>query len=576
MKDVLMIVIDSVFEEVLNSTPDVCPFLHSIQNHCLRFTNVYSQGPYTEAGTKGLLCGENTLDNEGYYFRYSKAENFISSIFKDNGYETTSIIYPSTLYNESIIEKLDNIYHTGVFLPNVFWEQKLSFYQKKFEEGTLTDREYGKIADLIKDILNCWYYSVDNEKYHRNMILFDMYNSEYPYKQMRDYVWTEKSKFEKDNKAYINELFEKEGMSLKKDTFEKANFIKSKTLKKVLKKRKKFCRKLVCTQSRLALRQIEDLLCLLRKSESNFEKKGILKVWLSLLRESSDIYKVNKSKDFKLLLSARAQLDFAADCLILEKENPQFVMVHVEEPHYYNSFFSYDSDDLKLLEEEFKYAEDFLEKVDVKQYKGFLYYDLSIRYVDLQIKKMFEKLQANGKLENTVVVITSDHGSSYTGRYLRMNRVINFHRENYNIPFMIYDTGIEGKTFSELTSNIDIIPTVLSILGIKKTIGLSGKDIVGEGGRECVFVEYMGSGCPDIHLRPVWLAVRSNEYQIAYVGSLDEIFSDDNIVSIYDLKNDPDENNNIVEYIDINASKIKWLRDKLEERFVSLKRQYEM
>lgn len=576
MQDVLMIVIDSVFEDVFNGTPDVCPFLHSIANHSLRFNNVFSQGPYTEAGTKGLLCGENTLDNEGYLFRYSKASQFISSIFKDNGYDTTSIIYPTTLYNKPIIEKLDHIYHTSVFIPSVFWNQKLVFYKTILEKRSFTNDEYGRIVNLVKDVLDYWFYSVDTENHSQNTVLFDKYNKEYPYKQVCEYVLSEKQKFEEDNKAYIDELFMTDGAAFKKDTFADTNFIKFPILKQVIKRKKRFCRKLVHAQRHIALRQIRDLMHFLKSCKSSTEKKNVMKVWLRYLIESKDIYKVDKSKDFKLLLSAGAQLDFATDCLLSDSEHPKFVMVHVEEPHYYNSFFSYDNDDLKLLEEEFKYAEGFLDTVDFQQYNGFLYYDLAIRYVDLQIKKVFEKLEKNGKLDNTLVVITADHGSSYTGKFLRSNRVINFHKENYHIPFMIYNSAIEGKMFSELSSNIDVIPTVLSVLGIKIPEGLSGHDIVSEGGRKYVFIEYMGSGCPDIHLRPVWLAVRNEAYQIAYVGLLNEKFSENNIVSVFNLKNDINEDNNISECVDFDSDDIKWLKEKLVERFISLKQQYGM
>ncbi len=576
MQDVLMIVIDSVFEEVLNSTPDVCPFLHSIANRSLRFNNVFSQGPYTEAGTKGLLCGENTLDKEGYLFRYSRASNFISSVFKDSGYDTTSIIYPTTLYNEPIIEKLDHIYHTSVFIPSVFWNQKLVFYKTVLEKRPFTDDEYERIANLVKDVLNYWFYSVDTENHSQNTILFDKYNKNYPYKEIFDYVLREKQKFEEDNRAYIDELFLTDGLALKIDTFAKTDFIQTSALKQVIKRKKRFCQKLVYRQRHIALRQLKEYMHILRRGKSLSEKKNIMKVWLRYLLESNDIYKVSKSKDFKLLLSAGAQLDFASDCLLSDSKGPKFVMAHVEEPHYFNSFFSYDSNNLKLLEEEFKYAEEFLDTVDFQQYNGFLYYDLAIRYVDLQIKKVFEKLQKKGKLDNTLVVITADHGSSYTGRFLRSNRVINFHKENYHIPFIIYNSEIVGRSFSGLSSNIDIIPTVLSILGIKIPESLSGRDIVSEGGRNCVFIEYMGSGCPDIHLRPVWLAVRSEAYQIAYVGLLEEEFSERNIVSIYDLKNDFNEDNNMSGKADLNNDEVKWLKNKLEERFISLKQQYGM
>ena len=221
MKNVLFIVIDSVYEAIMRENPDICPFIQSIKDQSLYFSNVYSQGPYTEAGTKGLLCSENTLDNETYLFRYSKAKNFISGIFHDNGYKTSSIIYPTTLYNDKIIEKLDGIYHTAVFMPNVFWGQKILFYKDKWQKQGLTEQEYNRIYELLKDVLGYWLYSVDVEHHPENARLFDKYNKAYPYSAMYALVSGEKEKFTLDPRAYVDEMFATNGGALNTDSLGK-------------------------------------------------------------------------------------------------------------------------------------------------------------------------------------------------------------------------------------------------------------------------------------------------------------------------------------------------------------------
>ena len=82
----------------------------------------------------------------------------------------------------------------------------------------------------------------------------------------------------------------------------------------------------------------------------------------------------------------------------------------------------------------------------------------------------------------------------------------------------------------------------------------------------------MGPGCPDIYLRPVWLAIRNEAYKITYIGSVFDEFSADNIQAIYDLGADPNELENIK-----NKKKneeIEKLIDQLCERFCEIKRQY--
>ena len=572
MKNVLFIVVDSVYEKILNENPDICPFINSVKDRSFYFSNVFSQGPYTEAGTKGLLCSENTLDNETYLFRYSKAQHFISGMFKDNGYKTSSIIYPTTLYNEKITQKLDGIYHSAVFLPGVFWSQKLLFYKEIWDERGLQEEEYARVYGLLDDILNYWQFSVDTQNHPENMRLFDQYNKLYPYQDFYSLLTAEKERYYADKKVYVDHLMETGGGILNSNTFDATNFIRTDTLNTVVRRKKRFCRKLVRRQLTIDFAKLKQLWNLCRCSGSVKNWMPYVKMWARELREAYDIWQVKKSKDFKLLLSAGAQLDFAAQLLSEETDEPQFVMVHVEEPHYYNSFFTYDSDDVERLSAEFDYANAYLESRKGKPYTGFLYYDLSVRYVDLQIQNAVEKLRKAGVLDNTTIVITSDHGSSYTGRSLRSNRVINFYEENYHVPFIIYDESIKGAQIHSLASNVDIVPTVMQFLGLKVPENLAGRDILSAPERPYVFVEYMGSGCPDIHLRPVWLAIRDEAYQINYIGSIFEEFSTNHIQSVYDLKSDPLQRKDIkhTKY----TAELETLICHLRDRFERIKQEY--
>ena len=48
------------------------------------------------------------------------------------------------------------------------------------------------------------------------------------------------------------------------------------------------------------------------------------------------------------------------------------------------------------------------------------YYDGEIAYVDLQIGRLLKELEKRGMLDNTVIIITSDHGEEFQGS--RTNR----------------------------------------------------------------------------------------------------------------------------------------------------------
>ncbi len=67
MKNVILLTIDALRWDVLGcyGGGSLTPFVDSIQNHCIRFTNAHSTGPYTSASFPGILTSS-------YYLEYGK------------------------------------------------------------------------------------------------------------------------------------------------------------------------------------------------------------------------------------------------------------------------------------------------------------------------------------------------------------------------------------------------------------------------------------------------------------------------------------------------------------------------
>ena len=83
----------------------------------------------------------------------------------------------------------------------------------------------------------------------------------------------------------------------------------------------------------------------------------------------------------------------------------------------------------------------------------------------------------------------------------------------------------------------------------------------------------MGRGCPDINRRPVVLAVRTNNYNVAMDVYLFKNFNESIIKEIYDLQKDPMEKRNLYKNKKIK-SKINYELDLIEKRFNELKKTY--
>ena len=92
-------------------------------------------------------------------------------------------------------------------------------------------------------------------------------------------------------------------------------------------------------------------------------------------------------------------------------------------------------------------------------------YDNYILYVDAEIDRLFRLLQASGSLENTWIVLTSDHGEIFE-RGLRAHTKPSFFEPLARVPLMIFPPGQRERVDVHApTSAADILPTLLSVTG---------------------------------------------------------------------------------------------------------------
>lgn len=84
----------------------------------------------------------------------------------------------------------------------------------------------------------------------------------------------------------------------------------------------------------------------------------------------------------------------------------------------------------------------------------------SIHYTDKVLGDFFDKLDENGMLDNTIFIIYGDHEGvhKYYDTYLPDN--------NGRVPFIIYIPGIDGFVVDKIGGQIDMMPTLLYLLGI--------------------------------------------------------------------------------------------------------------
>ena len=94
-------------------------------------------------------------------------------------------------------------------------------------------------------------------------------------------------------------------------------------------------------------------------------------------------------------------------------------------------------------------------------------YDNSILRVNLVLEKLIGHLAAEGYLENTVVVITSDHGEAF-GEHGSEGHARNVYSEVTHVPLVVALPFRLGSPLliDSRTENVDIWPTLFDLLGL--------------------------------------------------------------------------------------------------------------
>lgn len=173
--------------------------------------------------------------------------------------------------------------------------------------------------------------------------------------------------------------------------------------------------------------------------------------------------------------------------------------------------------------------------------------------VDEQIGRVLEALEEEGLDDNTIVVLTSDHGEMMGSHGLMSKNI--WYEESINVPFIIRwpERLKAGQKSDLLISPTDIMPTILNMMGATKGIpsDLDGKDlsslILEDKGDEpqSVMYYFIEEGQPASGHR----GLRTKRY--TYVITLDG--KDQERYILFDNQEDPYQMNNIAD----SASDIK-------------------
>jgi arylsulfatase A-like enzyme len=105
-------------------------------------------------------------------------------------------------------------------------------------------------------------------------------------------------------------------------------------------------------------------------------------------------------------------------------------------------------------------------------------YDGEIRYLDDQLGRLFHFLKISGRWENTLLIVTSDHGEEFWD-HQSFGHGATLYQEQVHVPLIIHyrDWFPNPVRIDQVVSTVDILPTVLDILDLPIPEGWDGRSL---------------------------------------------------------------------------------------------------
>ena len=232
-----------------------------------------------------------------------------------------------------------------------------------------------------------------------------------------------------------------------------------------------------------------------------------------------------------------------------EEQNPYFAYFHLWSPHSpykpRNDFRNHFKNDgyKPALKPAHPYAPGFNDEyLSARR----IVYDRQIAQLDSEFGKLIQKLAEDGILQNSYLIFTSDHGELFERGYVgHGNRLM--YEPVIHIPLIIRAPGqTTREDIYSPTSNIDILPTILSIAGKESNGDMDGKVLPGLGGQldedRAIYSIHAIENPAFQPIKNAVITMRKRAYKL-FVNLKDEVT--DPIFELYDLENDPEEMNDL-------------------------------
>lgn len=195
-------------------------------------------------------------------------------------------------------------------------------------------------------------------------------------------------------------------------------------------------------------------------------------------------------------------------------------------------------------------------------------YDEFILYVDQEFGRFYDSLEASGLLDNTWVVLTSDHGEMFE-RGISAHSTEALYEPVIRIPLMIFEPGRkQGLDIRTPTSAADVLPTLAHVTGKPIPTWTDGTVLPPFANAEPerhVFVVRAAKNDPYLPLTRASTVMIRDRYKLLYFFGYPEKGIEE-LVRLYDLQADPEEMTDLsASQPDIAEGMLRELKGQIQE-----------
>lgn len=202
-------------------------------------------------------------------------------------------------------------------------------------------------------------------------------------------------------------------------------------------------------------------------------------------------------------------------------------------------------------------------------------YDGAIASLDAQIGRLLAELEARGVLDNTIVVVTADHGEEFA-EHGHVSHGNGLHFPALHVPlFVVWPKGgvPRGAVVSSPVSLVDVAATITDLAGIGEQSPLPGASLAplwrGDSlaHRSPVFSELYW-----VQNQPDWYPIAGGDMRSLVLGRFHFISGPGEQEELYDIHADPLEQVDLLERPEL-ADTLQLLRERVDELRVPEHRQ---